>query len=115
MVSPTVIGKMLPFDIGIAPLNDIPFNHAKSWIKPLEYAAAGIPSIMSKSPEYVRFKEKYGVGRIAKRYRDWVRHFEDLSDPETRNEEAERNLKALEALDAKHGALRLQKILESVR
>tara|TARA_Y100000296_G_scaffold87065_1_gene129572 strand:- start:2945 stop:4024 length:1080 start_codon:yes stop_codon:yes gene_type:complete len=115
MVSPTVIGKMLPFDIGIAPLNDIPFNHAKSWIKPLEYAAAGIPFVMSKSPEYFRFKEKYGVGRIAKRYRNWIIHFEALSDPATRTEEAKRNLKALEALNVKQGALRLQKILESVR
>ena len=115
MVSPTQIGKMLHFDIGVAPLSDTPFNHAKSWIKPLEYAAAGIPFVMSKSPEYLRFKEKYGVGRIAKRYIDWVRHFESLSDPEIRSEEAQQNLKALEALDVKAGALRLQEILESVR
>lgn len=115
MVSPTQIGKMLPFDIGVAPLTDTPFNHAKSWIKPLEYAAAGIPFVMSKSPEYSRLKEEYGVGRTAKRYRDWVKHFEYLSDPEIRTEEAQQNLKALEALDVKAGALRLQKILESVR
>lgn len=115
MVSPTQLGKMLPFDIGVAPLTDIPFNHAKSWIKPLEYAAAGIPFVMSKSPEYSRLKEEYGVGRIAKRYRDWVKHFEHLSDSETRIEEAQQNLKGLEALDVKAGALRLQKLLESVQ
>ena len=31
------------FDIGIVPLADVPFNHAKSWIKGLEYAAARYP------------------------------------------------------------------------
>jgi len=115
MVSPTKIPKMLPFDIGVAPLTDTPFNHAKSWIKPLEYAAAGIPFVMSKSPEYIRFKEEYGVGRIAKKYIDWVKHLEKLSDPDARLEEAQQNQEALKNLDVKKGALRLQKILESVR
>src|SRR5205085_863761 len=30
-------------DIGIVPLADVPFNHAKSRIKGMEYAAAGVP------------------------------------------------------------------------
>jgi hypothetical protein len=115
MVSPTKLPKMLPFDIGICPLNDIPFNHAKSWIKPLEYIAAGIPFVASKSPEYQRLKEEYGVGRIAKKFIEWEKSFKSLSDPEVRMEEAQRNLKAVRNLDVKQGALRLEEILESVR
>ena len=38
-------------DIGIAPLSDVPFHHAKSAIKGLEYPAAGVPFIASPSPE----------------------------------------------------------------
>jgi len=114
MVSPTKLPMMLPFDIGIAPLNDIPFNHAKSWIKPLEYIAAGIPFVASKGPEYVRLQEEYGVGRIAKKFLHWQKAFNALQDPEIRIEEAQKNRKAVEALDVKQGALRLIKILESV-
>ena len=115
MVSPTKLPKMLPFDIGICPLNDIPFNHAKSWIKPLEYIAAGIPFVASKLPEYVRLKEEYGVGRTARKFIEWEKAFKFLSNPENRIEEAQRNRAAVENLDVKKGALRLEKILESVR
>ena len=115
MVSPTKLPRMLPFDIGVCPLNDIPFNHAKSWIKPLEYAAAGIPFVTSKAPEYFRFREEYGVGRIARKFIEWQRAFRALSDPEVRAEEAQRNWNAVQNLDVKKGALRLEKILESVR
>ncbi len=114
LVSPRNLPKTFRFDVGIAPLRDIPFNHAKSWIKPLEYCAAGIPFVASKSPEYRRFKEKYGVGRLASKHHDWMKHFKRLANPETRNEEALANLEALQSLDVKQGALRLTKILESI-
>lgn len=39
-------------DIGVAPLAPTPFNEAKSWLKPLELAAAGVPCVMSDTPEY---------------------------------------------------------------
>jgi hypothetical protein len=114
MVSPTKIPLMLAFDIGIAPLTDIPFNHAKSWIKPLEYVAAGIPFVASKSPEYKRFQKRYGVGRFANKAADWMKHFNGLSNPEVRQSEALVNWEAAQSLDVKQGALRLTKILESV-
>lgn len=41
-------------DVGIAPLAPNRFNECKSWNKPLEYAALGIPHVASKSPEYAR-------------------------------------------------------------
>lgn len=78
------------FDIGVVPLVDHPFNHAKSWIKGIEYAAAGVPFIASPSPEYLRLKSEYGIGRIARNADEWVEHIEELSDASVRFEEAQR-------------------------
>ena len=39
-------------DVGIAPLDDLIFNHGKSWLKGIEYAALGIPFVASDMPEY---------------------------------------------------------------
>lgn len=101
------------YDIGIVPLSDKPFNSAKSWIKGLEYAAAGIPFIASPSPEYRRFKDEYGVGRIAKSPKDWLRHLRELRDPDLRAEEAKKNLEAIQPLDTPLGAKKLEAILKS--
>lgn len=61
-------------DVGIAPLQDNAFNRAKSWLKPLELAAAGVPPIVSPLPEYQLLAEQ-GIGLVAKdRARDWARH-----------------------------------------
>lgn len=40
-------------DVGLVPLADHRFNDGKSWLKGLEYAACGIPAIVSRTPEYV--------------------------------------------------------------
>jgi hypothetical protein len=85
------------FDIGIVPLNNIPFNHAKSTIKGLEYVAAGIPFISSESPEYC-FLESQGIGRVAKSEDEWAEHLEDLMSPKTRKEEIEKNYETLKSL-----------------
>lgn len=77
------------FQIGMVPLTDIPFNHAKSTIKGLEYAAAGIPFVAAASPEYVRLAEM-GVGRVAATPDDWIKHMTDLLDPKVRKREAAR-------------------------
>lgn len=77
-------------DVGIVPLNNVEFNDAKSFVKGLEYAAAGIPFIASPSPEYSYFAEK-GVGRIANTQEEWVSHAEELLDPKVRKEERLRN------------------------
>lgn len=77
-------------DVGIVPLNDVPFNHAKSTIKGLEYTAAGIPFIASWSPEYALLAEQ-GVGRVARNEEEWMTHLEDLMNPKIRKEEIEKN------------------------
>jgi glycosyltransferase involved in cell wall biosynthesis len=78
------------FDIGIVPLNDIPFNHAKSNIKGLEYMAAGIPFIASDLPEY-RFLHENGVGRIATTTDDWEGNMQELLTYRVRKQEAGRS------------------------
>lgn len=79
-----------PFDIGIVPLSDQPFNDAKSWIKGIEYAAAGVPFIASPRAEYVRLQDTYGIGRIASTREEWLDHVAQLSDGRLRLAEARR-------------------------
>jgi hypothetical protein len=74
-------------DIGIVPLNNIEFNHAKSYLKGLEYAAAGIPFVSSYSPEY-QFLADCGIGRIANSDEEWIYHLDELQDFIMRDDEA---------------------------
>lgn len=83
------------FDIGMVPLNDIPFNRAKSFIKGLEYAAAGIPFVASALPEY-EYLANSGIGRIAHSDKEWISHFDELLDFDTRSDESIHNRKVLE-------------------
>jgi len=74
-------------DIGIVPLRNVPFNHAKSYLKGLENAAAGIPFIASGGlPEYQLLADA-GVGRIANTPDEWIGHMTDLLNPKTRLQE----------------------------
>jgi hypothetical protein len=84
---PTMFKKI---DVGIVPLNDLPFNHAKSTIKGLEYVAAGVPFIASWSPEY-EWLANQGVGRVARNEEEWLHHLNVLLDPKIRKEDAEKN------------------------
>lgn len=81
-------------DIGIVPLNNIPFNYAKSTIKGLEYTAAGVPFVSSYSPEYAEL-EKQGVGRVANNPEEWISHLTELQDPRVRKEEIDKNYENL--------------------
>jgi len=70
--------------IGIAPLASTKFNAAKSWLKPLEYAALGVPCVMSPSAEYTKLHE-LGVGLLARKPQQWLRHLRTLiNSPECR-------------------------------
>jgi len=55
--------KLAEYDIGLAPIADIPFNHARSNIKVKEYAALGMPWLASPVGPYARLGEKQG-GRL---------------------------------------------------
>lgn len=101
------------FDCGLAPLNDIPFNHAKSWIKAIEYSAAGIPVVMSDVGEYRRLKDEYGIGRLASTKEEWTEHLMELTDYKTRTDEARKNLELVRALDVRVMAENWSKVLAS--
>jgi hypothetical protein len=64
------------FDIGLAPLADIPFNRARSDIKLKEYAAAGVPWLASPVGEYRSLGPKHG-GRLVS-HDVWPRELERL-------------------------------------
>lgn len=58
--------------VGIAPLNPTVFGESKSWWKPLEYAALGVPSVSGPTSEYRRLGA-LGATVIAEKPRDWLR------------------------------------------
>lgn len=105
--------SLMTMDIGIAPLNDIPFNHAKSDIKLLEYSASGIPWVASDLPSYRTLQELWGLGRIAKKNKakEWVRHITELCDPEKRRQEGLALREAVKSRDITVGARILNEYL----
>lgn len=82
-------GLLAGFHIGLVPLVPSPFNEAKSYLKGLEYAAAGIPFIASPTHEY-RLLAQSGVGRIAETPDEWRDHAQQLLDPDVRSAEGAR-------------------------
>lgn len=57
--------------VGVAPTADTRFNAAKSWLKPLEYAATGVVAISSPREEYSRLYREHGVGLLAGSSNAW--------------------------------------------
>lgn len=94
---PTLFRRL---DVGLVPLADHPFNRAKSSIKGLEYAAAGVPFVAADLPSYVGLRDA-GVGRVARRPRDWTRALSALLDPGARDEDREMNWEAVQAFDVR--------------
>lgn len=80
---------LLPMDIGIVPLDMIPFNEAKSGLKGVEYAMSGIPFIANATKEYKILSEE-GAGKIVSKPRDWIRHMEYYLDPANRKADAQK-------------------------
>jgi hypothetical protein len=72
--------------IGISPLADTRFNACKSWLKPLEMSALGVPWVASPRAEYVRLHGQ-GAGVLADSSRRWYRELNRLrSSPALREE-----------------------------
>lgn len=71
-------------DIAVAPLAANRFNEAKSWLKPLEAAALGIPCVASPTTPYLE-AEAAGLCRTAATPDDWRRRIRALLiDPAAR-------------------------------
>lgn len=83
---PAAVAKL---GIGLCPLADTKFNRAKSWLKPLELSALGVPWVGSPRAEYERFN-RLGAGVLADTPRRWYRELKRLQDsPELRRDRAE--------------------------
>ncbi len=95
-------GLWQPINISLIPLENVHFNHSKSWLKSLESCAAGIPYIVSaKFPEQRLLIEEGSAGREARndKPRQWIDHLYDLLDPDVRTEEGKINRSIAEAHD----------------
>jgi hypothetical protein len=84
--------------VGIAPLSDTRFNACKSWLKPLEMSALGVPWVASPRAEYARLN-RMGAGILAERGRVWYRELDRLrTSPDYRAEVAGRGREVAERL-----------------
>ncbi|MFZ0791673.1 MAG: glycosyltransferase, partial [Chromatiaceae bacterium] len=73
--------------VGLAPLADTGFNASKSWLKPLEMSATGVPWVASPRAEYARLHRDHQVGVLAKNPREWYRELKRLATDEALREE----------------------------
>lgn len=85
---PALIARM---SVGLVPLADTRFNHSKSWLKGVEYAALGVPFVASDVPSYRELHELHPEPLAKPRSRDWRREVKRmLQDPELRQERSDR-------------------------
>lgn len=94
-------GEVARLGIGIAPLADTRFNECKSWLKPLEMSALGVPWVASPSAEYARLAARHpaGAGLLAGTPRRWYGALSRLlRSPELRAEMAGRGREVAEGL-----------------
>lgn len=60
-------------DVGIVPLADTAFNRSKSTLKALEMAAAGVPVVASRLPEFEALRRRgMPIWLVKDRRREWV-------------------------------------------
>jgi glycosyltransferase involved in cell wall biosynthesis len=117
--SPRVMARdypsLLTFEAGIVPLRNTPFNWAKSDIKGLEYAAAGIPFIASSSPAYLKLKEDFGGAMFtAAAPKDWIKYIKKLTDKQLRIDMALQMEEAVSLRDISVGGPLHAALLESL-
>lgn len=71
-----------PMTVGVVPLSVSPFNDAKSCLKGMEFAAAGVPFVASRSAEY----DWWAAGQVvSNRAGQWADALERLRDPAERD------------------------------
>lgn len=80
--------------VGVAPLADTSFNTAKSWLKPLEYSAAGVPWVASDIVEYRRLARICGAPLVTKP-RQWYAALKTLLTDRARRIEASQQVREI--------------------
>lgn len=114
MAAPENYAQLFKFDVGIVPLSTAPFNEAKSYIKGLEYAAAGVPFVASATREY-RFLADSGIGVVAKKPNHWLTELRKFRDPALREETAKQYLELVKAHDVSYGVALLTKFFTAIK
>lgn len=79
--------RSVDFDVGIAPLADMPFNRSKSHIKAVEYAALGIPVIASDVEPYRDFVVDGATGWLVRHEHEWGKRLYELTHDAAMREE----------------------------
>lgn len=111
---PYQLHKGFLFQVGIVPLTNIPFNHAKSYIKGLEYAAAGVPFVCSYSPQYDELVSEHGIGFMANDPSEYPRLLEQFTDKDYLAETSADIRKKVKKFDVRIGAERLYKTIQKI-
>ncbi len=110
--------ELLTFDVGLVPLRDTGFNHAKSEIKGLEYAASGIPFIAQDLPSYRKLWEDWGETEsgfyIAKRTKDWIKAIDNLLDIEARRAKQAQLFANVPYRDIEYGTIQWNNLLQEL-
>jgi glycosyltransferase involved in cell wall biosynthesis len=79
---PELFYRSIDFDIGIAPLRPTEFVNSKSPVKPLEYAARGIPCIATDVGPYRNFIKHGETGFLVKQDHEWLKYMSILAADE---------------------------------
>lgn len=85
-------------DVGLVPLENNQFNHGKSYLKALEYAAVGVPVVASPTPANRELARTVPI-ILADNDTEWVDAIELLSDP---NERKRRSAELVAAVNEHH-------------
>ena len=75
--------RKVDFDVGIAPLADIPFNRSKSYLKALDFAALGVPVIAQDMEPYREFVEDGVTGYLVRTHDEWLARLTELAHDES--------------------------------
>lgn len=79
--------RLAEIGVGLAPLATTKFNESKSWLKPLEMMACGVPFVAQCYVEYQRLVRQTKVGLLARDPKDWYRQVKKLVQSSTLREE----------------------------
>lgn len=105
---------LMDMDIGIIPLSMIPFNEAKSDIKGLEYASAGIPFVAQATGSYKALKDNLGIGLVADKPSVWIKQVKRLMDYNYRQEMAKEWLESVKSRDISYGVKQFGNIIRGI-
>lgn len=85
-----------------------------SYIKGLEYAAAGVPFVAQSIDAYDQLREQYGIGTTVRRPADWLKALRRLRDPALRADQAAANRELVRKRDISVGAIDMSSAISTL-